>query len=93
MKYYLLLGIFLTGCSQSVKQEDMQALNANIVKINARLNGIDNDIADIKDYLHKRAEVTNRKSKHRQEFEKDVLDRLNSLDTRVNNLMPIYHHK
>ena len=93
MRYYLLLGIFLTGCTQAVKHEDIQALNAHVVKINARLEGIDNDIADIKDYLHRRYEASKPKVKHRHEFEKEVLDRLNSLDTRVNNLMPIYNHK
>ena len=93
MKQIIFLSLLLTGCTQSVKQEDIQALNAHIVKLNARLDGIDKELYDISDYLNKKhVALKNSKKKH-QEFEQSVNSRLESLETQVHNLMPIYQQK
>ncbi len=93
MKTIIFLSLLFVGCTQNVKQEDIQALNARIVKLTARLDGIDKELYDISDYLNKRHAALNNRAKKRKEFEKSVNDRLELLETRVHNLMPIYQQK
>ena len=93
MKQIIFLSLLLTGCTQSVKQEDIQEINARIVKLNARLDGIDKELYDISDYLNKRHDALKNRMKHRQEFEKSVNGRLELLETRVQSMMPIYQQK
>lgn len=93
MKNIIFLSLLFVGCTQNVKQEDIQALNAHIVKLNARLDGIDKELYDISDYLNKRHVAVQNRKHQRQEFEKSVNSRLDLLETRVHNLMPIYQQK
>lgn len=93
MKFILLFVLLFTGCTQNVKQEDIQELKSSIIKINARLDGIDNDIDAIKSYLNNRYEASKDRAKHRREFEKHVTDQLQLHESRINNMLPIYNHK
>ena len=93
MKKIIFLSLLLVGCTQNVKQEDIQEINARIVKLNARLDGIDKELYDISDYLNKRHAAVKNRMKQRQEFEESVNGRLDLLETRVQSMMPIYQQK
>ena len=92
-KIILICVAALTGCASTDTKDDIRKINNDLITMNARLKSIETDLYEIHDYLSKKHDIDVKRYEKLKKSNKEIQEQLNTHDSHIKTLMPIYQNK